>query len=99
MKMKRWDSVKYDVILKKLDRFKVEMHLYTSYKTEQTVNIDSFGWRIVNVFFGEPCDQILTDHTVEGPTLVTSSHLLSHCGQETLRVEETRHPENLKKNV
>ena len=53
----------------------------------------------MNVFFGESRDQILTDDAVEGPTLVTSGHLLSHRGQETLRVEEPGHPENLKKKT
>jgi len=34
------------------------------------MNVNSFWWRIMNVFFGKSCDQILTNDTVKGPALV-----------------------------
>ena len=50
----------------------------------------------MDVLLWEPGDQILADDTVQGPALVTTSNLLSHSRQETLRIEETCDPKYLK---
>ena len=59
------------------------------------MNVDSFWWRIVNVFFSKPSDQILTNDTVKCPAFVTPRHLLPHSCQEALGIEEPSHPEHL----
>lgn len=60
-----------------------------------TVYVDPFRRRVVDVFLGEPGNQVLADDAVQGPTLVAPGDLLPHGCQEPLRVEEPRHPENL----
>lgn len=62
-----------------------------------TMNVDALWRRIVDVLLGEPGHQVLTDDAVQGPAFVAPRHLLPHGRQETLRVEKSGHPEDLKK--
>ncbi len=61
----------------------------------QTMDVDSLGRWVVDVFFGESGDQVLANDAVQGPAFVTPSHLLAHGREEALRVEEPRDPEYL----
>ena len=60
-----------------------------------TMNVDSFWWRVVNIFFCESCHQILTNDTVQSPTFVTPGYFLSHSRQKSLRVEKPGDPKYL----
>ena len=61
---------------------------------KEPMDIDTLRRWIMNVIFGKSGDQILTNDAVQGPALVSSGHLLSHCCKKTLRIEESSWPEN-----
>lgn len=62
---------------------------------EQTVHVTALFWRFLALLrrlqFGHFV--VHGDH-VEGPALVGTRHLLSHGGEEALRIEEAGHPES-----
>lgn len=60
------------------------------------MNVDSFRRRVMDVFLGKPCHQILTNDTVKSPTFVASGDFLPHGCQKALRVEEASDPKYLK---
>ena len=62
---------------------------------EESVYVDPLGRMLVDLVLAVPGDQVLGDHTVQGPALVGASHLLLHGREEALGIEEARHPEDL----
>ena len=55
---------------------------------------ETHRWRGINVFFHCFDNIIVQNYRVQGPTLMRTRDLLSHCCEEALRVEETSHPEH-----
>ena len=62
---------------------------------EQSVDVDAFLGSFVDVLEVVLGDIVGEGDGIERPTLVHSGDFLSHGGQETLRVEESSHPERL----
>lgn len=60
---------------------------------EQAVDVHTFVGRGVDVLLHHPGDLVVQYHGVQSPALVGAGNLLSHGSQETLRVEESGHPE------
>ena len=62
---------------------------------EEAVHIDPLrGW-VCHIVLQHLSDFIVKDNTVQSPPLVGVGHFLPHGRQESLRVEETCHPEDV----
>ena len=59
----------------------------------------TFTGRWSDVFFHQLCHVVIQYNCVESPTFVSSCDLLTHGCQETLRVEESGHPEHARPSL
>ena len=60
------------------------------------MDVDALVWPVGQVLVVVLGDIVGNGDGVQRPALVHAGHLLSHRRQETLRVEEARHPEGLR---